>query len=149
MSPTPTFTAQLLGQTEKAANAILDRLLSQPGLTEHQWIALNVTVMNDGGVDAHQLEDQVANALRISTAEARGRITELAAAQLLDVPDDERAPIKLTDAGMQLYTQIRTAVTQVTERLWGDLPAADLATAARVLSTILERANAEVASVLS
>ena len=27
MSTTPTFNAQLLGQTEKAANAVLDRLL--------------------------------------------------------------------------------------------------------------------------
>jgi hypothetical protein len=146
MSPSPTFSAQLLGQTEKAANAILDRLLSQPGLTEHQWITLNLTVLNRGGVDADQLTEQVANALRISKAEAHARITELVTAQLLDVPDDKRAPVKLTDAGAQLHTRIRATVTQVSERLWGDLPATDLATAGRVLSTILERANAELAS---
>jgi hypothetical protein len=36
MSTTPTFSAQLLGETEKAANAILDRLLAEPGLSEPQ-----------------------------------------------------------------------------------------------------------------
>jgi hypothetical protein len=32
----------------------------------------------------------------------------------------------------------------LTERLWGDLPAADLDTARRVLAVVLERANAEL-----
>jgi hypothetical protein len=53
--------------------------------------------------------------------------------------------VKPTDAGQQLHGQIRTAVTQITQRLWGDLPAEDLATAGRVLSTVLTRANAELA----
>jgi DNA-binding MarR family transcriptional regulator len=52
--------------------------------------------------------------------------------------------VKLTDAGQQLYGQIRTAVTQITQRMWGDLPAEDLETAGRVLSIILGRANAEM-----
>jgi hypothetical protein len=42
--------------------------------------------------------------------------------------------------------EVRTAVTQITERLWGDVPAEDLATAGRVLSTVLARANAELAA---
>lgn len=54
--------------------------------------------------------------------------------------------MKLTDAGQQLHTRIRTATTQVTQRLWGDLPVEDLATAGRVLSTVLARANAELGS---
>jgi hypothetical protein len=33
-------------------------------------------------------------------------------------------------------------VGEVTARLWGDLPEADLATAGRVLGTVLDRANA-------
>ena len=38
------------------------------------------------------------------------------------------------------------AVTQITQRLWGDLSVGDLATTGRVLSTVLARANAELAS---
>jgi hypothetical protein len=53
--------------------------------------------------------------------------------------------VKLTDSGQLLHSQIRAAVIPITERMWGDLPAEDLATAGRVLSTVLERANAELA----
>ena len=88
----------------------------------------------------------MADAAKFSEPEAQARITELADAQLLHVPDDERAPVKLTEAGKQLHTQIRAAVGQITQRLWGDLPVEDLDTAGRVLSTVLARANAELAS---
>jgi hypothetical protein len=50
------------------------------------------------------------------------------------------------DARQRLHGQIRAAVTQITQRLWGDVPAEDLATAGRVLGTVLARANAELAS---
>jgi hypothetical protein len=45
-----------------------------------------------------------------------------------------------------LFGRVRGSVTETTERLWGDLPADDLATAGRVLNTILGRANAELAA---
>jgi hypothetical protein len=54
-------------------------------------------------------------------------------------------PVRLTAAGTQVFGQIQAAVTEVTQRLWGDLPAEDLATAGRVLSIVTERANAELA----
>jgi hypothetical protein len=145
MSTTPPFGTQVIGQTEKALNAILDRQLAGTGLTEPQWVTLNVAIASGGTVDRDQLTGRVAGALKISDAEAQARITELAAAQLLDAPDDESSPVKLTDAGQQLHGQIRAAVTPITQRLWGDLPAEDLATTGRVLSTILERANTELA----
>jgi hypothetical protein len=53
--------------------------------------------------------------------------------------------VRLTAAGTQVFGQIQAAVTEVTQRLWGDLPAEDLATAGRVLSIVTERANAELA----
>ncbi len=40
-------------------------------------------------------------------------------------------PVELSGAGQQLHGQIRAAVTQITQRLWGDLSAEDLATAGR------------------
>jgi hypothetical protein len=145
MSSTPTFSAQLLGQTEKAANAILERLLAEPGLTEPQWVTLAITATSDGTLDRTQLTDRVSNALKVSKAEGQARIAELATTRLLRVPDQDHAKVKLTDAGEQLYAEIRTATTQITHRLWGDLPGEDLASTGRVLSTILARANAELA----
>jgi DNA-binding MarR family transcriptional regulator len=145
MSTTPTFSPAVLGQTEKALNAILDRQLAGTGLTERHWITLTLTVVSGGVVDRDQLVRRVAGALKVDDAEAQSLIDELAAARLLQAPD-EGSLVKLTDSGQLLHTQIRAAVTQITERMWGDLPAEDLATAGRVLSTVLERANAELAA---
>jgi DNA-binding MarR family transcriptional regulator len=145
MSTTPTFSAQLLGQTEKAANAILDRLLAEPGLTEPQWITLRITAMSSGTLDRGQLIDRVIGALKVSEAEAQARVAELVAAGLLRVQEGDPATVKLTDAGERLHAHIRAATTEITQRLWGDLPVEDLATAGRVLSTVLARADIELA----
>ncbi|MEV0714770.1 hypothetical protein [Asanoa sp. NPDC050611] len=40
---------------------------------------------------------------------------------------------------------MRSATGPITEQLWGDLPAADLAAAGRVLTTVLARADAVLA----
>jgi hypothetical protein len=142
---TPTFSARLLGQTEKAANAILDRQLAGTGLTEPQWVTLSLIVAAGGPVDGDELAVLLAGILKISDAEARTLITELAGAQLLQGAGADGSLATLTDVGERLYGKIRAGVTQITERLWGDLPAEDLATAGRVLSTVLERANSELA----
>jgi DNA-binding MarR family transcriptional regulator len=142
---TPPFGAQVIGQTEKALGAILDRQLAGTGLTERQWVTLTVTVASGGAVDRDQLVGRLAGILKVSEAAAQARMTELAGAGLLQVPDGEGAVVKVTDAGQQLHSRIRSAITEITERLWGDLPAEDLATAGRVLSTVLARANAELA----
>jgi hypothetical protein len=81
--------------------------------------------------------------LKVDPTEATARISELATAQLLDVPDDDHVPVTLTPIGEEVFAQIRSRTAQITERLWGDLPAEDLATAGRVLSTVLARANAD------
>jgi hypothetical protein len=51
----------------------------------------------------------------------------------------------VTGAAQQLHSRIRAAITEITQQLWGDLPAEDLATAGRVLAIITERADAELA----
>lgn len=145
VSTKPMFNAQLLGQTEKAANAILDRLLAEPGLSEPQWVTLSITAMSGGNLDRGQLTDRVVDALKVNQTEAQARIAELAASRLLHVPDDHHATVRLTDAGEQQYAQIRAATTQITQRLWGDLPVEELAIVGRVLTTVLARANAELA----
>ena len=128
-----------------ALNAILGRQLAGTGLTEPQWITLTLAVVSGDTVDCHQLVGRASGALRVSEADAQAHVTELAAAQMLLAPGGEGSTVTVTDAGQQLHLRIRTVVTQITERLWGDLPAEDLATASRVLSTILDRANAELA----
>ena len=86
----------------------------------------------------------MAGALKISEAEARARIGDLVTAQLLQIAGGAPA-VTVTGAGRQLHGRISTATADVIQRLWGDLPAGDLATAGRVLAVITGRANAELA----
>jgi hypothetical protein len=144
---TPAFGAALLGQTEKTLNVILDRQLVGTGLDEHQWITLTLAVTADGMVDREQLAVRVADGVKVTEAQAHARIAELIAANLLEAPDADESALKVTETGQELHRCIRTAVGDITQRLWGDLPADDLNTAGRVLGTILERANAELAAV--
>jgi hypothetical protein len=140
----PTFGAQVLGQTEKALNAILDRRLAGTGLTEHQWITLSLTLAAGGTVDRDELVRRAVDGLKVSEAQAQALVDELAAAQLLEATDSGGATV--TDAGQRLHARILAGITEFTQRMWGDLAAEDLATTGRVLSTILERANAELAA---
>lgn len=144
MSTNPTFTA-LVGQTESAFGAILDRELAGTGLSAPTWIALTMTIMGGGSAGRDQLIHRVAGARKVSESTARAYVNELAAAQLLELPDDEAAAVTVTDAGRRLHGQISTAVAEITQRLMGGLPPEDLATAARVLSAVLARANQELA----
>src|SRR2546421_4603498 len=99
MSSIPTFSAPVLGQTEKALNAILDRQLAGTGLSEPQWVTLTLTAGSGGTVDREQLIGNVAGALKVGEAEAQARIAELAAAQLVQASNGEGSPVGLTDAG--------------------------------------------------
>jgi hypothetical protein len=139
------FSTQLIGQTEKTLNAILERLLAGTGLTEPQWVTLTIAAMSTGPIDRASLADRVVGALKVTDAEAQARIGELATAQLLDAPDGDGSPVRVTDPGRQLQGRIRSAAVEITDRMWGDLPAPDLAAAGRVLTTVLDRANAELA----
>jgi DNA-binding MarR family transcriptional regulator len=143
MSTNPPFGTQLIGQTEKALNAILDRELTGTGLTEPQWVTLTIAVMSGGSVDSAVFVSRIAGALKLRDAQAQSRIDELAAAGLLDA--NPRRPVSVTEAGSELHGRIRATVAEITQRLWGDLPADDLLAAGRVLATVLERANAELA----
>jgi hypothetical protein len=142
-TPAPAFGTQTLGETEKALGGILRQQLSGTGLTEPLWVTLTIALAGTAGgpVDRDELAGRVAGVFKVADAEAQDHLAELAAAGLLA----DGAEVTVTDAGRRLHARIRAEVAPITERLWGDLPAEDLATAARVLSTILERANAELA----
>lgn len=144
---TTTFSAQLLGQTEKTLNAILDRLLAGTDLTEPQWVTLtlSMTLAAGDGIERAELVRRVTGAAKFDRAHAEARVSELVAAGLLQSAGDG-SRVTVTEAGRALFGRVRTAVNEITQRLWGDLPPEDLATAGRVLDTVLARANAELAT---
>jgi len=140
----PVLSTRVIGQAEKSLGAILDRQLAGTGLTEPQWVILTLAVTSGGTAGREQFARTAASALKISQTQARALIGELATAQHLLITGDPPA-VTASGPARQLHHRIRTAIADITQRLWGDLPAGDLATAGRVLAIITDRANAELA----
>src|SRR5438067_1674012 len=149
MPTDPTLTPQIIGQAEKTMNAILFRLLAGPGLTEAQWITLTLTAAGGESTGRGELVARVAHGLKVSEAQAREHLASLVTAQLVQDPGDDAGPVRFTAAGTEVFGQIRGVTAEITKRLWGDLPAEDLATAGRVLSIITERAGARTVALFS
>ncbi|GAB2569261.1 hypothetical protein Aab01nite_07840 [Paractinoplanes abujensis] len=134
------FGPQLIGRTEKALNALLDRELAGTGLTEPQWVTLTLTVLAEGTLSPAALAVRVAEALRVAEPVAREHLVALAAAGL--VVTTAGLTVAPTDRGLEVWRSVRAATSRITDSLWGDLPAPDRETAARVLNVVLTRAGA-------
>jgi DNA-binding MarR family transcriptional regulator len=144
MSPAPPLT-QFIGRTERALGALMDLVLADTGGTFHQWLALNFTAVNGESVARAQLSATVANAVRIDESTADAVITELLDEGLLEAVSGSF--VAFTDSGRERYARIRATIDQTTAPLYADLPPGDLATARRVLTTISERADIQLARV--
>jgi len=97
-----------------------------------------------GTLDRAELIHRVSGATKVSQASAAERITELTAAGFLHERGDGR--VQVTDEAQARWAEVRAAIEPINQRLWGDLPAEDLATAGRVLSIVLDRATAVLVS---
>jgi hypothetical protein len=107
-------------------------------------VILTLAVTGGGAADRDRFTSMVADTLKISAAEAKARLAGMVTAQQLTITGHGSA-VTVTGPAQQLHSRIRAAITEITQPLWGDLPAEDLATAGRVLAIITERANAELA----
>lgn len=144
MSSTMTLNPQIIGQAENAHRPILDRILARTGTSRHQWFALTITAANGGAIESDQLTARMTGALKIGEAEVAAAVAELTAARLMEATDGWA--LSLTGAGQARYRGIRGSVDEVVGRAYGDIPAEDLATAARVLQLITARLDAELDS---
>ncbi|MFI7610950.1 MarR family winged helix-turn-helix transcriptional regulator [Nonomuraea terrae] len=135
----PAFGPEVIGQTEKALNALLERHLAGTSITEPQWVTLTLTVVSDGTLSGDALAERVSRSLKVDQATAHQRIVELTAANLVRTSQD--GIVEATEHGKAQWNQVRAAIARITEKLWGDLPEEELTTTGRVLNTVLSRAN--------
>jgi len=141
----PTLSTQVIGQAESALGAISGPLLARTGTTFHQWLVLTLTAASGGAIDRDQLITRITTARKIDDSTVAAAITELTDAEVMQVLPGDGSRVGLTDAGQARYRQIRTALDEVTGRLFGDLPAEELAIAGRILTIVTARADAELA----
>jgi hypothetical protein len=149
MATTTTLNPQVIGQTERALGALMNHVLTTTGGSFHQWVALTLTTAAGGTIDRDQLLSRMTSALKLDHATAQAAIAELTATKLLADRPGEAARVGLTEAGQARHRQLRIAIDQLTARLYGDLPAEDLATSGRVLGVITARANPELAGAVA
>jgi DNA-binding MarR family transcriptional regulator len=141
MAATPSM-PQLIGQTERALEALMRPVLDRNGATFHQWVALAATTSNGGTINRGDLTAYITDALQIDDDTVDAALAELAAAGLLETSTE--SVVALNEAGRKRYDELRTAVGANTVPLFADIADDELAAARRVLTTVAERAAAQL-----
>lgn len=127
------FGPQLIGQTEKTLNALLESILAGR-LTEPEWVALRL---------ADMLHQEVT-----SSAALIGEVVERAHFESADVLVESLTTAgllsngRLTEEGRTVVSQIQAEIGERTGSVWEDLPPEDVAAATRVLIEVMSRARA-------
>ncbi|WP_435272901.1 hypothetical protein [Streptomyces parvulus] len=139
----PVADARALGLAHYAARGVLEHLLTRHGVTFQQQVALRAAVTAEDPQTPDGLVAQVHGTLKGDPADIRADVDGLLAKGLLAV---DGTHLLATDAGRELLAAVGAEVTPVSARIWGGIPADDLAAAGRVLALVTERANAEFAA---
>jgi hypothetical protein len=126
------FGPQLIGETEKTLNALLRRHLEGSGLSEPQWVTLQLADAFDGKVDRDGLVATVADRAHFYNSDEIVR--QLTEAGLL-------ADGRLSDRGRALLTTLRGSIAATTGPLFRDLDAGDVDATTRVLNELVTRAR--------
>lgn len=133
----PRLNGQIIGQAERATRAIFERLLAKRGTPFEQWVAINLTATDPGTLDT--LVARMADGLKTGPASVAAVVDDAVRSGLLTGTG------ALTAAGRALFDDISAELSELTGRLYGDLPADDVETAGRVLVEVTARANASLA----
>lgn len=143
--PTSTgFGTHLIGRTENALRALLERQLYGTGLTQPHWVTLTFSVTTDGTLSGPAFVERVGGTLKVDRATVQSLLDDLARARLVRAPVN--GVVSPTKEGRTLWEAVRARTEALGHELWGDQSEADLATAGRVLAVILDRADAYLAS---
>ncbi|MFJ6532975.1 NAD(P)-binding domain-containing protein [Microbacterium sp. NPDC091662] len=123
------FGPQLIGQTEKALNALLQIVLSGRDLTERQWMSLRLASQLDDGDD---LDTFVA--ARLHGPDVGRLLASLRDRGLI-------AGSALSASGAALVAEIGREIADLTGSLWEGIDERESQAATRVLNHVLEEAR--------
>jgi DNA-binding MarR family transcriptional regulator len=134
---------RVIGLAHYAGRAVQETVLAPRGMTFPQAITLRAAVIAEKPVERDSLVGEVVDALKADPAEVRVVVEELIAEGLLAA---EASLVRATEAGRSVQAEIVAETQPISARIYAGIPAADLATAGRVLTQVTERANAELAA---
>ena len=137
----PVADSRALGLAHYAARGVLEHVLARHGVTFQQQIALRAAVTAAAPQTADDLVTQVRASLKADPVAVRATLDELLAERLLVADGGGLRP---SDAGRELLAAVGAETAPFTARIWGGIPADDLAAAGRVLALVTERADAEL-----
>ncbi|MZD08256.1 MarR family transcriptional regulator [Streptomyces sp. SID5785] len=138
----PAADSRALGLAHYAARGVLERVLSGHDVTFLEQVTLRAAATDDAPPTPDDLVRRVEDSLKAEPAAVRAVIGTLLAKKLLS---SDGSLLRPTGAGRDLLAVVATEVAPVSARIWGGIPAADLAAAGRVLAQVKERAEAELA----
>jgi DNA-binding MarR family transcriptional regulator len=139
----PAAGARTLALAHYAARGVLEYVLARHDLTFPQQVTLRAAVTAEAAQTPEDLVAEVHGSLKADPADVRVTVDELLAKGLLVTQGPHIRP---TEAGRALMEAVSAETGPVTARVWGGIPAADLAVVGRVLALVTDRANAELAA---
>ncbi|MCG5471248.1 MarR family winged helix-turn-helix transcriptional regulator [Micromonospora sp. LAH09] len=151
MSTVPTLNGQVIGHAHYATRALLERAIGPLGVTFNQLLALHV--LAEGPAERAHLTHRVTSTLKIDEPAVHQVVDQLVDAGLaqVDAPSStvggDEPRLALTDTGRTTQRRVVAAVADLSARLYADIPTDEASTAARVLTLVTRRANAELAAV--
>jgi exopolyphosphatase/pppGpp-phosphohydrolase len=138
------LSGQEIAQAANATRALLDSLLAETE-TFHRWVILNSAGSGGGSVARDAVVARMQSALKVDVATASAAVDEVDEVVALGLAMTEEDRLILTPDGAERYEQIRAGSAAIVERLYDGLPIEDLLTTRRILTTVTERANGELA----
>lgn len=142
MTDTPVIDGRLVGLAHYASRALLERALTSTGVTFTESAMLRALVDHGGHLESAVLVKRVTKALGNTDSQAAHAAAErLISDGLLDAATEG---VSVTDAGRSVLEEVQAGGRKVAARLYADIPREDLEIAGRVLTLVLERANAEL-----
>ncbi|MEV6429030.1 hypothetical protein [Nocardia sp. NPDC051463] len=142
MTTVVTLNPQVLGQAENAHRAMLDEILRSPAMTYHQWVGLTVAATAGDQVLLEQLIGRLTGALKTDIDTVRTTLAELTSGGLID---QDSTIVRVTELGRIRFGAVRSDIEAAMQQAYADIPAADLATAGRVLAQVTAQLNAVLA----
>ncbi|WP_245547502.1 MarR family winged helix-turn-helix transcriptional regulator [Nocardia brevicatena] len=135
---------RIVGQAENAHRAVLDRELAGTGVDYEQWVALMLTSAAGAPIDRQRLVGEAAQGLKDPQA-ADSAVNALIGMNLLNPVAGQSKLLSLTDAGRALVARVSKSTNDILARAYASVPAGDLATTGRVLTTITGQLDQELA----